>query len=41
MSQDIRTGTRIPQDSNDAGDVGPHGDISVDVNTEVPNSGDH
>ena len=25
---------------NDAGDVGPHGDISVDVNTKVPNSGD-
>jgi len=26
--------------SNDAGDVGHHGDITVDVNTKVPNSGD-
>ena len=26
--------------SNDVGDVGPHGDISVDVNTKVQNSGD-
>jgi len=26
--------------SNDVGDVGPHGDISVDVNIKVPNSSD-
>jgi len=26
--------------SNDVGDVGPHGDIIVDVNTKVPNSSD-
>ena len=26
--------------SDDVGDVGPHGDITVDVNAKVPNSGD-